>query len=149
MCCRLVTFTVLLCIVFPSLADDPVDGALRLITNVRGRYTRDETNPANPIINVSLGNTKITDERLKELAPLTSLETLSISCTGITDVGLKVKDLDARVWYMVQTLANGWSRNVLLLMIRSESHSRQGQALSNFHPMIVEQRLSAISGEVH
>lgn len=29
----------------------------------------------------------------------------------------KVKDLPARLWYMEQTLANGWSRNVLALQI--------------------------------
>jgi len=27
----------------------------------------------------------------------------------------KVKDLNARRWYMEQTLANGWSRNVLVM----------------------------------
>lgn len=44
----------------------------------------------------------------------------------------KVKDLPARLWYMQQTLANGWSRNVLLTMIQSESHRRQGKAVTNF-----------------
>ena len=44
----------------------------------------------------------------------------------------KVKDLGNRLWYMHQTLLHGWSRNVLGLMIRSEAHSRQGKALSNF-----------------
>jgi len=38
----------------------------------------------------------------------------------------KVKHLDQRLWYMAQTLADGWSRNVLLAMIRSEAHARQG-----------------------
>ncbi len=44
----------------------------------------------------------------------------------------KVKDRAARVWYMQQTLANGWSRNILLLMIQSDVHLRQGKSLSNF-----------------
>ena len=44
----------------------------------------------------------------------------------------KVKDLDARLWYMRQTLAHGWSRNVLGLMIQSDAHARQGKAVSNF-----------------
>jgi predicted nuclease of restriction endonuclease-like (RecB) superfamily len=44
----------------------------------------------------------------------------------------KVKDREARVWYMQQTLVNGWSRNILLVMIQSEAHLRQGKALSNF-----------------
>lgn len=50
----------------------------------------------------------------------------------------KVKDRPARLWYMQQTLANGWSRSVLLAMIQSEAHRRQGRAITNF-----EQRLPA------
>jgi predicted nuclease of restriction endonuclease-like (RecB) superfamily len=48
----------------------------------------------------------------------------------------KVKDLKARLWYMQQTLANGWSRNVLLTMIQSEAHRRQGKALTNFERLL-------------
>lgn len=48
----------------------------------------------------------------------------------------KVKDLPSRRWYMEQTLANGWSRNVLLLMIKSDAHARQGQAISNFERLL-------------
>lgn len=48
----------------------------------------------------------------------------------------KVKDVDARAWYMQQTLANGWSRNVLLTMIQSQAHCRQGQSLSNFERLL-------------
>jgi predicted nuclease of restriction endonuclease-like (RecB) superfamily len=44
----------------------------------------------------------------------------------------KVGDLAVRLWYMEQTLANGWSRNVLLVMIQSDAHRRQGQAITNF-----------------
>jgi hypothetical protein len=39
---------------------------------------------------------------------------------------------------MAQTLAKGWSRNVLLIMIKSGAHRRQGRAITNF-----EQRLPA------
>jgi predicted nuclease of restriction endonuclease-like (RecB) superfamily len=42
-----------------------------------------------------------------------------------------VKDQATRHWYMRQTLTSGWSRNVLLAMIQSEAHARQGQALTN------------------
>ena len=48
----------------------------------------------------------------------------------------KVKDQATRLWYMEQTLANGWSRNVLLLMVKSEAHRRQGKALSNFDRLL-------------
>jgi predicted nuclease of restriction endonuclease-like (RecB) superfamily len=44
----------------------------------------------------------------------------------------KVKDLDARLWYMQATLQNGWSRNILFLMIGSQAHHRQGKAITNF-----------------
>lgn len=48
----------------------------------------------------------------------------------------KVKDETTRLWYMEQTLANGWSRNVLLLMVKSDAHRRQGKALSNFDRLL-------------
>lgn len=48
----------------------------------------------------------------------------------------KVKDVEQRLWYMGQTLANGWSRNVLLLMIKSQAHARQGRAISNFERLL-------------
>lgn len=48
----------------------------------------------------------------------------------------KVKDIGARLWYMQQTLANGWSRNVLLAMIQSQAHRRQGKAITNFDRLL-------------
>lgn len=44
----------------------------------------------------------------------------------------KVTDLPTRTWYMQATLQNGWSRNILLLMIDSQAHTRQGKAITNF-----------------
>jgi len=48
----------------------------------------------------------------------------------------KVKELPARLWYMQQTLANGWSRSVLLTMIQSQAHRRQGKAITNFDRLL-------------
>jgi predicted nuclease of restriction endonuclease-like (RecB) superfamily len=48
----------------------------------------------------------------------------------------KLSDQSVRHWYMRQTLANGWSRNVLLMMIRSEAHERQGKAITNFERLL-------------
>lgn len=48
----------------------------------------------------------------------------------------KVKDIPARRWYMVQTLANGWSRNVLALQIDARAHNRHGKAISNFAALL-------------
>lgn len=44
----------------------------------------------------------------------------------------KFKDLSVRRWYMQQALENGWSRDVLALMIQGRAHERQGQAVTNF-----------------
>lgn len=44
----------------------------------------------------------------------------------------KIKDLPTRRWYMEQTLANGWSRNILALQVDARAHSRHGKAISNF-----------------
>lgn len=44
----------------------------------------------------------------------------------------KIKDLPTRHWYMLQTLQNGWSRDVLGLMIKQNLHERQGESTHNF-----------------
>ena len=43
----------------------------------------------------------------------------------------KVKETDQRIWYMRQTIEQGWSRNVLNLMIGGNAHARQGKAITN------------------
>jgi predicted nuclease of restriction endonuclease-like (RecB) superfamily len=48
----------------------------------------------------------------------------------------KVKVLADRQWYMEQTIANGWSRNILTLMIDSRAHERAGRAVTNFEQML-------------
>lgn len=48
----------------------------------------------------------------------------------------KLNDSAHRIWYMAETLANGWSRSVLLLMIQSEAHRRKGEAISNFDQLL-------------
>lgn len=44
----------------------------------------------------------------------------------------KVKNSAMRLWYAKKTLENGWSRNVMSLMIQSRAHERQGKAVTNF-----------------
>jgi predicted nuclease of restriction endonuclease-like (RecB) superfamily len=44
----------------------------------------------------------------------------------------KVKDLSARQWYMQSALANGWSRNILVMQIEAGAHRRHGKATTNF-----------------
>lgn len=48
----------------------------------------------------------------------------------------RVKNRNDRHWYIQQTLVNGWSRNVLLAMIQSGAHARQGQAITNFERLL-------------
>ncbi|MBI5451492.1 MAG: DUF1016 family protein [Gammaproteobacteria bacterium] len=44
----------------------------------------------------------------------------------------KVKDVPTRIWYMQQTIENGWSRDTLGQMIKSNAHDRHGKSISNF-----------------
>lgn len=44
----------------------------------------------------------------------------------------KVKNLPTRLWYMKAALSEGWSRNVLTLMIEATAHKRQGRTITNF-----------------
>lgn len=48
----------------------------------------------------------------------------------------KLKDLPTRLWYMQQTIQNGWSRDVLSAMIKSDVHNRQGKAVNNFQEQL-------------
>ncbi len=44
----------------------------------------------------------------------------------------QTKDMEARLWFMQTTIEQGWSRNVLQLMINSNAYERQGKAINNF-----------------
>jgi predicted nuclease of restriction endonuclease-like (RecB) superfamily len=44
----------------------------------------------------------------------------------------KIKNIDTRYWYMQQTIENGWSREVLGAMIKSNSFERKGSLTNNF-----------------
>jgi predicted nuclease of restriction endonuclease-like (RecB) superfamily len=44
----------------------------------------------------------------------------------------KVKDSEKRLWYMQQTIQNGWSRSTLLSQIDSNLYERLGAAQTNF-----------------
>jgi predicted nuclease of restriction endonuclease-like (RecB) superfamily len=44
----------------------------------------------------------------------------------------KIKDLEARFWYMQQTLENDWGRDTLVSMIKSKVYERSGKAITNF-----------------
>ncbi|HKL01634.1 MAG TPA: DUF1016 N-terminal domain-containing protein, partial [Desulfotignum sp.] len=44
----------------------------------------------------------------------------------------KVKHPENRLWYIRQTMAHGWSRNILTMQIASRAHQRQGRTTHNF-----------------
>ncbi len=44
----------------------------------------------------------------------------------------KIKNIETRFWYMQQTIENGWSREVLSSMIKSNSFDRKGSVVNNF-----------------
>jgi predicted nuclease of restriction endonuclease-like (RecB) superfamily len=72
--------------------------------------------------------------KLSEESRAAMLQRLAVQLPWFHNVLLfeKVKDLDARLWYMQATLQNGWSRNILFLMIGGKAHQRQGKAITNF-----------------
>ena len=48
------------------------------------------------------------------------------------DLVTKLKSPAERLWYAQQTVANGWSRSMLLHWIESRLHARHGKAVTNF-----------------
>lgn len=59
----------------------------------------------------------------------------------------KVKDSVIRAWYARQTFEQGWSRDTLAAMIRSDVHTRQGGAVTNFQGRL-DQGQSALAREM-
>ncbi len=48
----------------------------------------------------------------------------------------KVHRPEERIWYVHQTIENGWSRNILVLQIESNLFSRRGSAITNFQSVL-------------
>jgi predicted nuclease of restriction endonuclease-like (RecB) superfamily len=44
----------------------------------------------------------------------------------------RLKDPELRQWYLRAAIEYGWSRNVMVLQIKSRLHEREGKALTNF-----------------
>ena len=44
----------------------------------------------------------------------------------------KTKNINERIFYLTETAKNGWSRNTMLLQIKSDLYKRQGRAITNF-----------------
>lgn len=52
----------------------------------------------------------------------------------------KIKDLNIRSWYIQETIENGWSRDVLSLMIKSNLFERQGKSVTNFEKTLLPEQ---------
>lgn len=52
----------------------------------------------------------------------------------------KIKEIEAALFYIRQTIENGWSRAVLTLHIEQNLFARQGKAISNFSQTLPEQQ---------
>ena len=50
----------------------------------------------------------------------------------------RIDDRTVRAWYGVQAVHDGWSRDVLATMIKSQAHARQGAAITNFAKSLPE-----------
>ncbi len=48
----------------------------------------------------------------------------------------KVKHLEERVFYIIETAKHQWSRNTMLLQIKSDLFTRQGSAVTNFKSVL-------------
>lgn len=44
----------------------------------------------------------------------------------------KLRDTETRVFYIEETIQNGWSRDVMVRQLESELHKRKGKAITNF-----------------
>jgi len=70
--------------------------AVAAIKKLGGRVTLDEKNLGKPVIGVNLSRQPVTDAGLEHLKRLTSLHTLNLFNTQVTDAGLSVTARPAR-----------------------------------------------------
>ncbi len=57
----------------------------------------------------------------------------------------KIKDTGEILFYITQTLENGWSRDILVLQIKSDLQKRQGKAITNFKKLFLLLNLILLS----
>lgn len=50
----------------------------------------------------------------------------------------RVKDIDARYWYMIKSMENGWSRDFLIEAIKLDYYGKQGALANNFNQILPE-----------
>jgi hypothetical protein len=70
--------------------------AVKMIENLGGNIRRNEHLPGSPVVEVKLGDTKLTDADLKELKVFAQLTSLDLARTQVTDLGLKELKCESR-----------------------------------------------------
>ena len=71
---------------------------------------------------------------LKGQQPVADIHALVRALSWTVNILLiqKIKDLETRKWYMCACIEQGWGRDILAVMIKSNVHARQGAAVTNF-----------------
>jgi predicted nuclease of restriction endonuclease-like (RecB) superfamily len=71
---------------------------------------------------------------LKGQQPVADINALVHALSWTVNILLiqKVKNLEIRKWYMRACIEQGWGRDILAVMIKSNAHDRQGAAVTNF-----------------
>ena len=79
-------------------------------------------------------------EDLKGQQPAADIHTFVRTLSWTVNILLiqKVKDLEIRKWYMHACIEQGWGRDILAVMIKSNVHDRQGAAVTNFDAQLPE-----------
>src|SRR4051812_42746070 len=106
--CRLVPVVILACCMLaPAGRTQEVKPeeakAVRIIWQLFGTVTRDDSRPGRPVVEVELFESHIDDSHLPLLKSFTSLRILSMGATAVTDAGLanlqgltNLEELDVR-----------------------------------------------------
>ncbi|HVS34214.1 MAG TPA: hypothetical protein VMS17_01455 [Gemmataceae bacterium] len=71
-------------------ADDAEDAAVKTVERLGGTVSRDEADPAHPVVGVSLAFVPATDAQLKGLSALKRLRALDLTLSQATDKGMNV-----------------------------------------------------------
>lgn len=74
----------------------------------------------------------IPTEEVDKINPIVQQLVAQLPWTHNTILIQSVKDMGDRLWYMQQTIEQGWSRSILQQMIKSAAHLRQAKAFTNF-----------------
>ena len=79
-------------------------------------------------------------DALKGQQPVADIHALARTLSWTVNILLiqKVKDLEIRKWYMRSCIEQGWGRDILAVMIKSNAYERQGASVTNFDMRLPE-----------